>query len=83
MSGSGTGTAVTSDSFAKRCLDAIEAVLEGKASEDVANYSIQNRSLSKFSHDELLAARAKYKAEWIGEEVLAGRRSRKVTVQFV
>ena len=70
-------------SFAKICLDAIEAVLQGKAGEDVLSYSIQNRSLSKFSHEELLAARDKYKAEWIGEEVSAGRKSRKVKVRFV
>ena len=70
-------------SFAKTCLDAIETVLEGKATEDVLSYSIQNRSLSKFSHEELIAARDKYKAEWIGEEVAAGRKSRKVKVRFV
>lgn len=48
---------------AKTMLDKIESLLEGKADSDVANYSIQGRSLSKLSVDELLTWRNYYKAE--------------------
>ncbi len=70
-------------SFAKTCLDAIEAILEGKASEDVYSYSIGGRSLSKFSHAELLDARDRYRAEYNAEEIKAGRKSGKIKTRFV
>ena len=41
----------------------IESLLEGKADSDVANYSIQGRSLTKFGLDELLQWRDYYNAE--------------------
>lgn len=44
-------------------LDKIETLLQGKADSDVANYSINNRSLTKMSPDELLKWRDYYKAE--------------------
>jgi hypothetical protein len=57
-----TGTA-DPRTHAKTMLDKIESLLEGKADSDVANYSIQGRSLSKLSVDELLTWRNYYKAE--------------------
>ena len=54
-------------SLAKKCLDAIEVVLLGKASQDQLSYSISGRSLSRFSHAELLNTRDKYKAEYVRE----------------
>jgi len=51
-------------SFAKTCLDNIEAILEGKATADNYNYSIAGRSLSKYSWDELLSARSYFKNEY-------------------
>ena len=57
-----TGTA-DPRTHAKTMLDKIESLLEGKADSDVANYSIQGRSLSKMSVDELLTWRNYYKSE--------------------
>lgn len=44
-------------------VDKIEAVLENRADSDVANYSIQGRSLVKLSIDELLKWRDYYRSE--------------------
>jgi hypothetical protein len=44
-------------------LDKIEAMLSGKADADVSSYSIEGRSLSKFSFAELLDARDRYRRE--------------------
>lgn len=44
-------------------LTKIEALLQGKADSDVANYSIQGRSLTKFSIAELLEWRDYYREE--------------------
>ena len=49
-------------------LDKIETLLQGKADSDVANYSINNRSLTKMSPDELLKWRDYYKAEVLREK---------------
>ena len=49
-------------SHVKKTLDAIEALLEGKASHDQMSYSIEGRSLSRMSIEELLIWRAKYLA---------------------
>lgn len=48
----------------KIMLDAIEAVLQGKAGEDVQSYSIQGRSLTRMSAEELETWRDKYRKEW-------------------
>jgi hypothetical protein len=50
-------------SHAEIMVQKIESVLEGKADSDVSNYSIQGRSLTKMSYDELLNARKNYKSE--------------------
>jgi hypothetical protein len=56
----------TSDlrSHAKKTLEAIEALLEGKATADVLSYSIGGRSLSKMSPEELIKWRSFYKTEY-------------------
>ena len=51
-------------SHAKIMLDKIESILEGRADADVSSYSIQGRSLSKISINELLQWRDYYKAEY-------------------
>ena len=53
---------------AKKVLEAIEAVIEGRASKDQAAYSIGNRSLSRTPITELLILRDRYRAEVIREE---------------
>ena len=72
-------------SHVKKTLDALESVLEGKASADVASYSIGGRSLSKMTPEELLSWRDKYRAEYHSEQVANGNsvQSRKVRVRFV
>jgi hypothetical protein len=41
----------------------IESILEGRADKDVSSYSINGRSITKMSIDELLKFRAIYRAE--------------------
>ena len=48
----------------KKVLDAIEATLEGKASKDQARYIIGSRRLDRYTFEDLLVLRDKYKAEW-------------------
>ncbi len=58
-------------SHAKKVLDAIEAVIENRASMDQSSMSIAGRSLSRMSVDELLTFRDRYKAEYLKEIKLA------------
>lgn len=51
-------------SHAKKVLDAIEAVLENRASQDQMSYSIAGRSLSRMSIDDLMRFRDRYRAEY-------------------
>jgi hypothetical protein len=62
--------AATSDprNHVKKVLDAIESVIEGRASKDQEAYSIQGRSLSRTPIAELVALRDKYRAEWVREQ---------------
>lgn len=48
----------------KKVLDAVEALLEGKAGKDVAKYIIGSRRLDHYTFPELLVLRDKYQAEW-------------------
>jgi len=61
-------------------LDKIESILEGKADSDVSSYSINGRSLSKFSPDELVQWRDYYKREVAAikrkEAIKHGRKSK-------
>jgi hypothetical protein len=50
-------------SHAQRVLQAIEAVIEGRASIDQESYSINNRSLSRTPVSDLLKLRDRYRAE--------------------
>ncbi|MEI4262797.1 hypothetical protein [Roseovarius sp. D0-M9] len=50
-------------SHAQRVLEAIEAVIEGRASVDQESYSINNRSLSRTPIADLLKLRDRYRAE--------------------
>ena len=74
-------------SHAKRMLDAIEALLEGKATDDVDEYSINGRSLKKIPVSELVKWRDLYKAEYRQEQTAENIRRglaspRKVMVRF-
>jgi len=60
-------TSASVRSHAKIVLDAIEAVIENRATMDQSSMSIAGRSLSRLSIDELLTFRARYKAEYLKE----------------
>jgi hypothetical protein len=51
-------------SHAKKVLDAIESLLEGKATADILSYSIAGRSISKMTATELIEWRSFYKTEY-------------------
>jgi len=54
-------------SHAKKVLDAIEAVIENRATMDQSSMSIAGRSLSRLTIDELLTFKNRYKAEYLKE----------------
>lgn len=62
-----TDAATDTRSIVKRTLDAIEAVIENRASIDQQSYTIAGRSLSRMSVEELLTLRDKYKSEYLQE----------------
>ena len=78
-------TGLDDRSHAKKVLDSLEAVLEGKADSDVLSYSIGGRSLSKMNPEELLLWRDKYLAEYRSELVRNGtvRNNRTIYARFV
>lgn len=74
-------------SHTKKVLDALEAMIEGKASKDQAGYSIAGRSLQRMSPSELIDWLEHYKAKWQREQAkLDGSRDlasgRKVKARF-
>jgi len=50
-------------SYAQKMLDAVEALLQKKATKDQQNYAINGRSLTRYSVEDLIALRDKFKAE--------------------
>lgn len=56
-------------SHAKTVLDAIEAVIEGRASKDQEEYSIGGRSLKRTPIKDLIALRTHYRAEVQAESI--------------
>lgn len=59
---------VDTRSHVKKTLDALESMIEGKASSDVQNYTINGRSLAHYSIPDLLMLRDKYRAEYAREQ---------------
>lgn len=68
-------------SHVKKVLDAIEAVVEGRATKDQQEYAIAGRSLVRTPIADLLKLRDRYKAEYAselaGERINLGLRGRK------
>jgi len=58
-------------SHAKIVLDAVEAVIENRATMDQSSMSIAGRSLSRMSIDELMTFRDRYKTEYLKEVKIA------------
>ena len=72
-------------SHVKKVLDAIEALMEGRATSVEMSYSIGNRALSKMSPEELIKWRSHYLFAYENEleaEGLAGENPRRVGVRF-
>lgn len=71
-------------SHARRTLDAIEAVLEGRATSATAEYEINGRRLKYIPLNELHALRTKYQREVAAEEGKSGPRgvSGRIVVRF-
>lgn len=61
-------------SHAELMLDKIESILEGRADKDVSSYSINGRSLTKLTIEELMDWRGRYRAE---VQALRAKESRK------
>ena len=76
------------DTFAQQMLTKIEAVLLGKADNDVSEYQVSGKQLKKYSFDELQKLRKQYKGEVKAEQIAAdlaaelGNPSRKVLTRF-
>lgn len=64
---SGRSALYDNRSHAKKVLDAIEAVIEGRASMDQMGYQIAGRSLSRTPIPDLIKLRSLYKDEYDGE----------------
>lgn len=60
-------TAFDGRTHVKKVLDAIEAVVEGRATKDQESYSIAGRQLSRTPIADLLKLRAQYKSEYESE----------------
>ena len=75
-----------SRSHVKKTLDALEAMLEKKATRDQASFSIKNRSLSRMDSAELLdwyrQYRLWYKQELKAEKLKQGGRQALIRVRF-
>ena len=57
-------TVFDSRSHVKKMLDAIESVIEGRATEDISTYTINGRQIVKMTLEELLKARSLYRREY-------------------
>lgn len=66
-------------SFAKRTLDYLEALIEGKVQKDRANYSVHGRQLSAYSWEEIYKIYEDFKAQYAAE--LRKKRGRSSTVK--
>lgn len=67
----------------KKVLDAIEAVLEGRATHDQRRYEVAGKSVERMDLDELLKIRRIYKTEWDNlQRKQQGKTSRLIKARF-
>lgn len=64
----GTVTAYDGRSHARKALESIEAVIEGRATKDQMEYQISGRMLKRTALDDLMKFRNQYRAEVYAEE---------------
>lgn len=69
------GAGYDARSHVKKTLDALEAMIEGKATKDQMSYSIAGRSLARMSSDEILRWAREYRRRWAEEQAEAQRQS--------
>ena len=69
-----TDTSTEVQSHARKVLSAIEAVIEGRASQDQMSYSIAGRSLARMPIEDLLLFRDRYRSEWLKDKRLTRAR---------
>jgi hypothetical protein len=70
-------------SYARRTLDAIEAVIENRASMDQQQYTIHDRQLSRMTIEDLFIFRDQFKGEVANEEAtLAGTSAKRISTVF-
>lgn len=70
-------------SHAEIMITKIESVLQGKADSDVSSYSINGRSLTKLSFNELVEARDYYRREFVKEKARDAAKHNKPTGQTI
>jgi hypothetical protein len=64
----------------KRILDAINALLEGRASTDAQQYSIGSRQITKMTPDELMKWKAQYEHLYRQERIARGEQVPKISI---
>lgn len=76
--------AVDVRSHARKCLDAIEAVLEGRATKEILQWEIEGQKIHNIPHEDLLKFRDYYRAEVKNEELRAAGKStrRRILLRF-
>lgn len=78
----------TTPTFAEQMVEKLETVLLGKASNDVLEYEINGRKLSKYPFSEIVKLRNQFKSEVASEKRAAelaaglGNPKRKVLTRF-
>lgn len=70
-------------SHAEIMITKIETILQGKADSDVSSYSINGRSLTKLSFNELVEARDYYRREFVKEKAKDAAKHNKPTGQTI
>lgn len=79
-------TTLDGRSHVKKVLDALESLIEGKAANDVVQYEIAGRSITKMSAADLIKWHSHYKgmyaAELRAEAISTGRLSPGIAVRF-
>jgi hypothetical protein len=78
---SAQGAGVDSRDHVRKVLDAIEAVIENRASIDQQSYQINNRSLQRTPLNELLKLRSRYRAELAAKNASRKRRGMGRTIK--
>ena len=69
-------------SHVQKTLEALEALIEGKATKDQQSYSINGRTITKMPITDLLKWRDKYKAEFRKEQLAAEGKANNSTIKF-